>query len=426
MAEPNVVEGLAHLLTPVGNLEMLPGNPRRGDVLAVARSYRRFGQRKPVVAKLTGEKDGFPTGIVEAGNHQLMAARDELEWDSLAVVFVDEDMVEAEAFAIADNHTGQMGPGIDEEALYAMLSRVAASTEDALLAATGYTPNDVLAMMARTTEPEPERPASAKPKRRTLPLDAIFTQSIRPICCVAVDAGLKYGMQSQRSKAACPWSSVAPDHRMVFIDNEWHDYDHDMHVEFVAAHRPKYATTRDLLNEAQCAAAGVDYYPIGQVLDWAAEIGELSERVIVIPKYDCIDEIPEEYVLGYSIPTSHGGTNLPVEAFAGREIHLLGGSWKRQLAYLNAFGDSVVSLDNNYITNPALWGNFCLPDGSSRNLRSLDLGTDPTNPILIASAMSVGFIAAALRGFMAPEDTAKMPDGAITYDETVDDEGAPR
>ncbi len=420
--EPLVADALAPLLVPIDNLETLPGNPRRGDVEAVSRSYSRFGQRKPIVARPTGERDGHPAGVVTAGNHQLLAAR-ELGWDSIAVVFVDDDELTAEAFAIADNRTHDLGY-YDDGDLVAMLTRIAAATEDSLILATGYDSTDLAALIAAANEVEPERPkdGTAPAKRRALPLDAIFTHSIRPICCVAVNAGLKYGIQSRKANDPCPWVGRAADHAIVFVDNDWHGYDHEMHSRFVEEWKPKYATTRDLLDEGQCHLAGVEHYSLGQVLEWAEELSQWAEKVIIIPKYDCIDEIPEEYVLGYSIPTSHGGTNLPLDAFRGRPIHLLGGSWTRQLAYLEALGDDVVSLDNNYITKPAEFGNFCLPGGQQRNLRSLELGADPTNPILISSAMSVGFIAAALRGFMIPEEAAAIPDGAIEYADPEEDD----
>jgi hypothetical protein len=69
-----IVADLERLAFPVEKLTPLPGNPRHGDVQAVARSYATFGQRKPIVARREG--DG---GIVIAGNHQLAAARCESE-----------------------------------------------------------------------------------------------------------------------------------------------------------------------------------------------------------------------------------------------------------------------------------------------------------------------------------------------------------
>lgn len=95
-----IAESLAGLAVPIDRLKPLEGNPRRGDVAAVARSLRRFGQRKPVVAR--------PDGTVIAGNH-LLAAAQELGWTELAVSWADDDDATAKAFALADNRTAELG-----------------------------------------------------------------------------------------------------------------------------------------------------------------------------------------------------------------------------------------------------------------------------------------------------------------------------
>ncbi len=127
-----VAKELDSLLFPVGELTSLPGNPRRGDVDAVARSYERFGQRKPIVARRSD--DG--TNVVVAGNHQLEAAR-QLGWEQIAVVWTD-DLTDdqAKAFALADNRIADLGT-YDNDDLLVLLSEV----DD--LDGTGYTTADV-------------------------------------------------------------------------------------------------------------------------------------------------------------------------------------------------------------------------------------------------------------------------------------------
>ena len=87
---------LDNLKTSVDDLRHLEGNPRIGDIDAVAKSYDEFGQRKPIVATQDGEVIG--------GNHQLAAAK-RLGWTHIAVVFTDDDELKAKAFALADNKT---------------------------------------------------------------------------------------------------------------------------------------------------------------------------------------------------------------------------------------------------------------------------------------------------------------------------------
>src|SRR5436305_1854087 len=125
-----ILPDLRKLAFPVDKLTSLPGNPRRGDVQAVARSYRAFGQRRPIVARREG--DG---GIVIAGNHQLAAAQ-QLGWTHIATVWVHDDDTTAKAFALADNRTADLGT-YDETDLLAMLQALHDADGD-LFAATAY------------------------------------------------------------------------------------------------------------------------------------------------------------------------------------------------------------------------------------------------------------------------------------------------
>lgn len=139
-----IADDLLPLAQPIGLLKLLPGNPRRGDVQAVARSYERFGQRKPVVAR----RDG----TVIAGNHQLQAAQ-QLGWSHLAVVWTDDDDTTAKAFALADNRLSELG-GQDEDALQKFIEEVAIDTD--LLAATGYDLSTLDSLIAEVGEDEPD------------------------------------------------------------------------------------------------------------------------------------------------------------------------------------------------------------------------------------------------------------------------------
>jgi hypothetical protein len=143
-----IVDDLKSLAQPIDKLSSLPGNPRRGVVDAIAKSLDVFGQRKPVVAR----RDG----TVTAGNHTLAAAL-QLGWDELAVVWTDDDETTGDAWALADNHTGDLG-GYDNDALAAMLSGVQ-DADAVLFAATGYSPEDLMALLAGPDFDGPADPA---------------------------------------------------------------------------------------------------------------------------------------------------------------------------------------------------------------------------------------------------------------------------
>jgi DNA modification methylase len=168
----NVAKDLQSLLVPVDNLTALDKNARRGDVEAVAKSYKTFGQRKPIVARRAKPtKNGKPTGMVIAGNHQLLAAKS-LGWTEIAVVFTDDDAKTARAFAIADNRTHDLGD-YDNVLLAELLEEV--KIDDDLFAATGYTAKDLKALLSDNakrqkmlggTDPDeiPETPETPKSK----------------------------------------------------------------------------------------------------------------------------------------------------------------------------------------------------------------------------------------------------------------------
>ena len=146
MSTEHIAEDLRPLAQPIDLLKLLPGNPRRGDVEAVMRSYDRFGQRKPIVAR----RDG----TVIAGNHQLQAAQ-RLGWSHIAVVWTDDDDLTAKAFALADNRTADLG-AYDDADLRALIESVAIDPE--LLAAASYSLDDLLVELEPKPAPSPEAP----------------------------------------------------------------------------------------------------------------------------------------------------------------------------------------------------------------------------------------------------------------------------
>lgn len=112
-------------------------------------------------------------------------------------------------------------------------------------------------------------------------------------------------------------------------------------MDALAYHRPALATVLDWEHPDQ----------LGEVLSWAYEAAAHAGRIVIVPKVPgAVSSIPHEIrsvrvVLGYSIPTSYGGSPVPLWEFGTRPVHLLGGSPQKQLEladYLN-----VQSCDGN-------------------------------------------------------------------------------
>jgi len=147
LGEHGIGSDLVGLARPVGDFDLMPGNPRHGDVEAIARSYREFGQTKPIVVwrgELPAEP-GVARRYVIDGNHQLLAAVD-LGWDSVAVSDVSHLPLEkALAYAAFVNRVPDLGT-IDEGALADLLSEVELLDSD-LLDASGYTSDDLAELL---------------------------------------------------------------------------------------------------------------------------------------------------------------------------------------------------------------------------------------------------------------------------------------
>jgi len=373
---------------PVSELTPFPGNAKRGNVAMIKDSIQEHDQYRALVVRHTPD-DRF---VVLAGNHTLEAIKQLQRTTARCEIIACDDQT-ARKINLVDNRAADAGT-YDDQALADILNAL-----DGDFAGTGFDADDLTSILTRIDMPAWEAqqaqevrdarergngsetaaqtaaqgdigPATAL--QRTVPLDAMFCCRFNSIALAAYEMGFLPGMISAKADA---WRKILdrnPGIRIGLMDNEWHDYDHAAHVAGVAEARPKYATVRDVMTKAQCEAAGVDFYPLEQILDMAAEVEEYADNVIVIPKYDCLDKIPEKYVIGFSVPTSYGGTPMPASALRGRRVHLLGGSWKNQRAYLGILGQDVVSLDNNHLLRVCEFGNFTYADGTGSRLPDLD------------------------------------------------------
>lgn len=139
--------------------------------------------------------------------------------------------------------------------------------------------------------------------------------------------------------------------RLYFADQDFHDPNRETYMAALARHRPVMASVLDLEREEQ----------LDDVLDWAEEAAQYIEHVMLIPKAPgIINKLPRHIngagvILGYSVPTQYGGTDVPIWEFAGWPIHLLGGSPHKQMELWRYFTviAQVVSVDGNYINKMA-------------------------------------------------------------------------
>lgn len=149
---------------------------------------------------------------------------------------------------------------------------------------------------------------------------------------IAIDAGFLYGAQVPNTVYFPPY----------FCDQNWRKPNRGKYMQALAQHRPHIASVLDWEREEQ----------LPEVLAWAEEAAQFVEVVMLIPKVQGgVSQLPrtiggKPIRLGYSVPTSFGGTALGLWEFCGWPVHLLGGSPQAQMQ-LTRYLD-VQSADGNY------------------------------------------------------------------------------
>lgn len=117
-----------------------PGNPRRGNVAAIAESLTTHGQYRPIVVNKRNNQ-------VLAGNHTLEAAK-QLGWEEIAVTYVDVNDEQAARIVLVDNRSNDLA-GYDSADLAALLGELDG------LDGTGYDQDDLDQLLVEF-EPEPD------------------------------------------------------------------------------------------------------------------------------------------------------------------------------------------------------------------------------------------------------------------------------
>ena len=135
---------------PLKNIALLAGNPRRGNIDAVAESMETNGVYQPVIIN-RGTHTGREMEVI-AGNHRVQAAQ-KLGLESIPAIVLDITDSEAKRIALADNRTSDLAE-YDAQALLDMLDDL----DD--LVGTGYDLDDLdelradLEEIAEEIEPE--------------------------------------------------------------------------------------------------------------------------------------------------------------------------------------------------------------------------------------------------------------------------------
>jgi hypothetical protein len=155
---------------------------------------------------------------------------------------------------------------------------------------------------------------------------------------IAITAGFKYGAQLPDTIYFDPY----------FVDQNWKKPNRAAYMDCLKKYHPTMASVMDWERPEQLA----------EVLEWAEEAAQFIDVVMIIPKvHGGVEKLPrmiggKRVILGFSVPTKFGGTDLFLSEFIGWPVHLLGGNPGKQMKlaqYMN-----VASVDGNMHNKLAL------------------------------------------------------------------------
>lgn len=138
--------------------------------------------------------------------------------------------------------------------------------------------------------------------------------------------------------------------RRGFLDINWKSYNYKLHLAAAKKMKPVLTIAQDVV----CITK------LKQILKEADELQKHSEFVAIVPKDPRLASkldslIPSHFIIGYSVPTKYGSTEIPASA-VNRPVHLLGGRPDVQRKIANEC--PVVSIDCNRFTLDASFGDY--------------------------------------------------------------------
>lgn len=154
----HIVEPLRRFAVKLDDLKLDPKNARlhsEKNIAAIVASLKAFGQDEAVIVQKR-------SGVVRVGNGRVIAARELVKsgddrWSMIAAIVVDEDDLSAAARAVAHNRTAELS-GWDRDVLAATLK--ALQDDGGTAAATGFTDDEVAALVDRVEGGGPTEPAT--------------------------------------------------------------------------------------------------------------------------------------------------------------------------------------------------------------------------------------------------------------------------
>lgn len=160
---------------------------------------------------------------------------------------------------------------------------------------------------------------------------------------IAIDHGFLYGARSD---------DIRDIRCNGLIDVNWKDYVWDDHFSAIKKHKPKYAVVPDIYDEDD----------LQDLLDQGKQVEDLGTQVIAVPKSEnIVNHIPNNWIIGVSVPSSYAGFLPNISELQNRKVHLLGGSPGAQRDLWNEYKHSsitIVSVDINSHNKASDFGTY--------------------------------------------------------------------
>ncbi len=139
--------------------------------------------------------------------------------------------------------------------------------------------------------------------------------------------------------------------KVALVDIDWINYDFHKHLEMVKITNPFFTVARDIFKTKD----------LSTIVKQANELKKYVEYIIFVPKKKGIISIiasnfNNNFILGFSVPSKYGMTNVSVDEFRNYPVHLLGGRPDLQRKLANEL--NVVSIDGNRLTLDAKYGDY--------------------------------------------------------------------
>jgi hypothetical protein len=137
--------------------------------------------------------------------------------------------------------------------------------------------------------------------------------------------------------------------RLGFLDIDWKRYDFGKHLAVAQVTKPLVTVARDIEDKRY----------LRKIVDQAFLLLDHARYVVLVPKdpalASSVNDLPNEFLLGYSVPSRYGATSISPTAFK-RPVHLLGGRPDVQRRLGTEM--PVFSIDANRFTLDAAFGDY--------------------------------------------------------------------